>query len=719
MNKIQITLENCYGIGNLTETFDFQDGSVYSIYAPNGFMKTSLSKTFLDLSNAKVSSDLIHADRVTLRDIKDEAGVDIKAEQVFVIEPYNESFNSEKTSLLLVNQTIKQQYDDALKKIEVKKDELIKVLKQKSGLTGRTVTPETELLKRFSEASIYQLLDRLETDVKTAEPDIAHIVYDALFNEKALTFLESGQISVQLNEYIEKYNELIDESPILSKGFNHYHAKTINKNLADNGFFGANHSVNLFNGTIKEEVNSYQELEDKIEGEKKRILADAALNKKFEEIDKKLTTKELRELRDYLLDNKDIVPRLGELKNLQKSLWLSYLLTSNQVYSDFINEYRANKQIIVDTINAAKQEKTQWEEVVKAFNRRFTVPFELVVSNQEDVILKGLAPNIDFAFKDDNTSKKVDKKLLLQVLSQGEKRALYVLNILFEINARKKQGQETLVIADDIADSFDYRNKYAIVEFLKEVSMLDKFKCIFLTHNFDFHRTISSRLNLDRPKRIFVLKSGRSVSFKQEKYQKNPFEFWFENFQNSKFVIAAIPFIRNLAQYCFKENEFDQLTALLHIKPNSNQISLQDLQVIYRSIINRPNLTIADPQKSAFQLIYEHGDAIEQEVHQEAELESKIILSIAIRLKAEEFMISKINNQAFVNGITINQTAVLLTKYKLDFPTEDHAIELLEKVSLITPENIHLNSFMYEPILDMSPEHLKALYTEIKAIGNP
>ena len=719
MNKILIKLENCYGIGNLTETFDFQDGSVYSIYAPNGFMKTSLSKTFLDLSNNKVSSDLIHPDRVTLRDIKDEAGADIKAEQVFVIEPYNESFNSEKTSLLLVNQTIKQQYDDALKKIEVKKEELIKVLKQKSGLTGRTITPETELLKRFSQTSIYQLLDSLESDVKTAERDIAHIVYDALFNEKALAFLESGQISTELNEYIEKYNELINESPILSKGFNHYHAKTINKNLADNGFFSANHSVNLFNGTIREEVSSFQELEDKIEGEKTRILADAALNKKFEEIDKKLTTKELRELRDYLLDNKEVVPKLSQLKSLQKNLWLSYLLTSDQVYFDFINEYRVNKQIITDTINTAKQEKTQWEEVVKIFNRRFTVPFELVVSNQEDVILKETTPSIDFAFKDDSTPKKVDKKLLLQVLSQGEKRALYILNILFEINARKKQGQETLVIADDIADSFDYRNKYAIVEFLKEISQLDKFKCIFLTHNFDFHRTVSSRLNLDRSKRIFVLKSGRSASFKQEKYQNNPFEFWFENFQNPKFVISAIPFIRNLAQYSFKTDEFNQLTSLLHIKPNINQITLQELQEIYKSIINKPDLTIADPKKTVIQLTYELGDAIETESHQEAELESKIILSIAIRLKAEEFMINKINNQAFVGGITINQTSELLTKFKLDFPTEDQAIELLEQVSLMTPENIHLNSFMYEPILDMSPERLIALYTEIKAIGNP
>jgi len=30
--------------------------------------------------------------------------------------------------------------------------------------------------------------------------------------------------------------------------------------------------------------------------------------------------------------------------------------------------------------------------------------------------------------------------------------------------------------------------------------------------------------------------------------------------------------------------------------------------------------------------------------------------------------------------------------------------------------NIHLNSFMYEPILDMSDNHLRTLYTAAKAL---
>ena len=34
----------------------------------------------------------------------------------------------------------------------------------------------------------------------------------------------------------------------------------------------------------------------------------------------------------------------------------------------------------------------------------------------------------------------------------------------------------------------------------------------------------------------------------------------------------------------------------------------------------------------------------------------------------------------------------------------------------MTPENIHLNAFMYEPILDMSDDHLCKLYKSVSAL---
>lgn len=35
----------------------------------------------------------------------------------------------------------------------------------------------------------------------------------------------------------------------------------------------------------------------------------------------------------------------------------------------------------------------------------------------------------------------------------------------------------------------------------------------------------------------------------------------------------------------------------------------------------------------------------------------------------------------------------------------------------MTPENIHLNSFMYEPLIDMSVRYLINLYNDCKALA--
>jgi hypothetical protein len=96
--------------------------------------------------------------------------------------------------------------------------------------------------------------------------------------------------------------------------------------------------------------------------------------------------------------------------------------------------------------------------------------------------------------------------------------------------------------------------------------------------------------------------------------------------------------------------------------------------------------------------------------------ENKIVLSIAIRIAAEQFMVRKINDDKFVACIDSNQTPRLLAKFKELFGSDVGTIETIQRVLLMTPENIHLNSFMYEPILDMSDEHLRKLYEDVLAL---
>ncbi|MEN5160019.1 hypothetical protein [Achromobacter spanius] len=717
--QLNVDLKNCYGISELKHRFDFTTSSGYAIYAPNGFMKTSLSKTFDDHAKDKQSEDLIFPDRVTTRELTDGNGTSITAESIFVIEPYNQEFSSDRTSLLLVNAAIKKQYDDALKQIAEKLATLLGKLKQLSGLTGRTITPETEFLKLFGAKDIAELFESLEETVaQTQPPMLAGLVYGEIFNDKTLPFLESGTIKDELEEYIQRYNDLVSKSDVLSKQFNHYSAGAVNKQLTDNGFFAAKHTISLHTKDGKKEIRSAAELAQKIDDERQKIFADKDLAGKFDAIDRKIQNADLRKFRDYLFENQEILPELKNFKQLQKDVWISYLVNQKDLYDQFLAQYKAGKVTIEAAVKKAREERTEWEQVVATFNKRFFVPFKMSVSNQEDVILKGTKPSIAFKFSDGEREGDIPRDSLLKVLSQGEKRALYILNILFEIQSRQKQVGQTILLVDDIADSFDYKNKYAIIEYLKDISDSGKFYCIFLSHNFDFYRSISGRLNLKRECKLMAFKSGRTLTLGQERYQNNPFMFWRDNLNEPSCCISAIPFVRNLAEYCGHDADYLTLTSLLHVKANTDNITLEDLCKIYKKILSdKAALVLEPPNRTVIDVLMREAEAISVGANEHIELEQKIVISIAIRLLAERHMIRRINNQVFVDGITKNQTISLLKEYKRTGVGTPAEIGLLEQVNLMTPENIHLNSFMYEPILDMGSAHLRALYSETKALA--
>ena len=93
-------------------------------------------------------------------------------------------------------------------------------------------------------------------------------------------------------------------------------------------------------------------------------------------------------------------------------------------------------------------------------------------------------------------------------------------------------------------------------------------------------------------------------------------------------------------------------------------------------------------------------------------VEPKIILSIASRIKAEEYIWSQIDDKSEISKY---QTGKLLQRFKNQYTdTLPEKTSVLEEVNLVTPENIHLNSFMFEPIIDLSLTHLKKIYNNVK-----
>ena len=136
---------------------------------------------------------------------------------------------------------------------------------------------------------------------------------------------------------------------------------------------------------------------------------------------------------------------------------------------------------------------------------------------------------------------------------------------------------------------------------------------------------------------------------------------------------------------------------------------------IHKNILkDQDNLSLPNGEQLVIDLIFEEADNISTASEEVVDLEGKVVLAMAIRLKAESHMISKISDPVHFASITSNQTYKLFKKYIELFEGERQEIEILNQVNLMTPENIHLNSFMYEPILDMSNIALIDLYENTK-----
>lgn len=171
-----------------------------------------------------------------------------------------------------------------------------------------------------------------------------------------------------------------------------------------------------------------------------------------------------------------------------------YLASIKDEFSTLLSTFDSAKKEIEEIIVKARGQETDWQSALDRFKERFSVPFKIRIENKEDLIVaKSTSPVLVFEYQDGEDKAVVGRDNLVNYLSNGERRAFYILNIIFEIEARKKQSEKSLLIFDDIADSFDYKNKYAIIEYLKEISEDNKFLSIILTHNFDFFRTIHSR----------------------------------------------------------------------------------------------------------------------------------------------------------------------------------------------------------------------------------
>lgn len=311
MNRVTIDLENCYGIKKVHKQFDFSQGRVFALYAPNGAMKSSLAQTFKDVATGTASVDRIFPVRKTARKIIDENNKDLPKESVFVVLPYDEEFgHTEKTSTLLLDAALRKEYEKLYAEIEKSKDALLHALRQQSH-SAKDI--EQEITTAFAADDFYTALHRIQKELEEqTETPFANIDYDRIFDDKVLAILGTQEVKSALDDYIARYNELLEKSLFFKKGtFDYYNAGQIAKSLAKNGFFDAKHSVYL-NSDKPLKICTQKELEAVIAEEKETILKDKQLRKQFDKLAGTLERNEtLREFQKYMMDHAGLLSQLS------------------------------------------------------------------------------------------------------------------------------------------------------------------------------------------------------------------------------------------------------------------------------------------------------------------------------------------------------------------------------------------------------------------------
>lgn len=162
-------------------------------------------------------------------------------------------------------------------------------------------------------------------------------------------------------------------------------------------------------------------------------------------------------------------------------------------------------------------------------------------------------------------------------------------------------------------------------------------------------------------------------------------------------------------------------TKILHYRPEggSNYTSNTLNKLNIKSIgVDSPSLNRNG--KKIYKIIYEEAFKYSCNSSINQDIVEKIVLSMALRIYGEKYMYNEIKNKVSLNAKDYDkmQFGNLLGIFKKSYYKKDRekAVKVLDLIGILTPMEIHINGFAYEPLIDYSIVRLRALFKELIAL---
>lgn len=699
--------KNAYGIQELT----FEKEERYRnqiIYASNGTFKTSFTKT-MELWNQGRSDEVL--DRLTNEvfegEIKFNSSDQTQDESfdsciIYKVEREEDEFFDNVRSLVISAEMQKKLKDakEGISDVETKFTDLLKNAK----INTTKYFDEFHGSDKESFYRIYNAINKVYSyEIKDLELEL--IDFAQIFSKAYLALNDKAVKSslAQYNEAIEKRKK----SEIFSDDFTEGNFNDVVKNLKKNNFLSEaeNRSISIGNRSfldIKELEQFYKEIIDEVFNGEEVITA-------YNNVKKQLgAAKAVDKIKDNLLDS----GFSNAVQQERKDLLLERINqeTSKETLKELLDLLDTLKETIDEVYLEASHAQTDFEKTVDEFKSKFDPVFEIEIINIADSVLGVDQPRIQFRHKS-NSEVEVDKGLLDDILSSGEKSALYILEFMFRLNVKLKDLEgELLVLMDDVIETFDYSNRNGFIEYINELTSNERLHICVLTHNFEFYRTLHSRCS----DTMFPYLAERNEAGKIDIVQSFPFtrtvQKYFREIDSDIKIITAIPFAREIWSNLGKNTAI--LTSALHYKSDTSY-TLEDIIDELNNLLEIDK-TLFDNEVLNTQYYDILEGVKEYEYSSEYKLSDKIVYSIASRVLIEKR--ATVVDSSILSGITKNQTARL---YSLVKDNEDYSAEfkkLLHKVVLLTPNFAHVNTFMYNPLVDIPTRSYFSLLCEISSL---
>lgn len=348
MQELKLDLENCYGIKKMEETIDYSNNNVAIIYAPNGTMKSSLAKTFEAIKDDRQVEEKIYGFK-SLCSITDEENVAVLKEQIIVINPFDENA-FEDQGLLMANDQLRKEYLNIHNSIESKKESLYSKIKEKFGYSNRnnfdvknTMLNDWGLSVKEEYDCLIKIQELLHDKSMRCLLNEDDLDYASLFNDKVYSMMKTGKTGELIEEYENKYRELVDKSLYMQQGvIDHNNYDNISNALNNNGFFTAHNEVTLKakDGSTSITLKEQKELDDLLKKEKEQVLNSKEIKELFEKINKAISkNKDTQAFNSFLQTHQHIIVEYKDIDLFKKKVWVKVFLCYEHLLEELIDDY--------------------------------------------------------------------------------------------------------------------------------------------------------------------------------------------------------------------------------------------------------------------------------------------------------------------------------------------------------------------------------------------